>query len=203
MLVDFLYETSTNRLFQPKHDATGKQVIEIASHFSADMALVMEFIYGAGMIDKVESPSELFFISDCIEIYGLGRDFEISCMAEYAVNYLGKYLNTKLKEICVFPTQREREALLKHGFLQFLNSDIWMADRVRKSGEGRELPYKMLVDFVVAGRGVILRNEDIQPCISQDVLPPDFTEEAMLTQCLGYQTEWMQKIGGEARDAAQ
>ncbi|ROV90718.1 hypothetical protein VSDG_08277 [Cytospora chrysosperma] len=178
----------------PQHDAAGKQVIEIDSHSPAEIALVMEFIYGAGMLDAIENSSNKSFIVTCADIYLLGRDFDISSMAEYAMNHLGKYLNTKLKEICVLPAKRARQAPVKHKFIQHLKFGIRRVDRAQKSGRGREL-YKMLVDFVVAGREVILRNEDFQSSISQEIVPPEFIKEVMLTQYRGrFQTEWMKNV---------
>lgn len=185
---------NTDEEFQPHHDAAGKQVIEIDSHSAAEIALVMEFIYGAGMLDAIENSSNKSFIVTCADIYLLGRDFDISSMAEYAMNHLGKYLNTKLKEICVLPAKRARQALVKHKFIQHLKFGIRRVDRAQKSGRGREL-YKMLVDFVVAGREVILRNEDFQSSISQEIVPPEFIKEVMLTQYRGrFQTEWMKNV---------
>jgi hypothetical protein len=192
LLDDLLLWENTNKEFQPQYNAAGKQVIEIGSHSPAEMTLVMEFIYGAEMLDAIEYPSNKSFIVTCADIYFLGRDFDIPSIAEYAMNSLGKYLNTKLKEICVFPAQRARKALVKHNFIQHLKFGIRVVDRVH--GRGREL-YKMLVDFVVAGREVILRNEDFQSSISQEIVPPGFIKEVMLTQYRGkFQTEWMRNL---------
>lgn len=90
-------------MLQPQHEATGKQVIEVVSHSTEDVSLVLEFIYGAGLIGAIEDTSKRSFIVDCVDTCRIAQEFNITGMEKYATDQLGIYLNTKLKEICVFP----------------------------------------------------------------------------------------------------
>lgn len=57
------------------------------------------------------------------------------------------------------------------------------------------MPYKMFVDFVAAGREVVLRDQNFQRAITDDVVPADFIKEVMLTQYQeSYQTDRMESL---------
>lgn len=172
-------------------------MIEVAEHSPGSPHSVIEFIYGTGHLNKLENqePSNqksVQFITVCVHAYRAGLEFDHCDMAGYAVDCLEKTLSTQLKEICVFPFHRAKEAFdpckacgLWHG--------IRNADQIKKYGEDRDLPYRMLVDFVVAGREVILRDQFFQGYTKNDDFSAEFLKQVTRTQYQGrYQTEWME-----------
>ncbi|KUI72191.1 hypothetical protein VM1G_07822 [Cytospora mali] len=124
-------------------------------------SLVLKFIYGAGTI----GPRLSHFQHE--------KD---------STDHLGNYLSTKLMVICVVPIQRAKRSFHQNRVIQELKNGILAADRSWQLQQDHDLPYKMLVDFVVAGREIILRDETLQRNISHDNVPPGFIMEVMLTQ---------------------
>lgn len=134
-------------------------------------------------------------MTSCSELYSLGRDFEIRDMERYAMLCLQSYLSTKLKEICELPSSpADGPVQGREKFIQQLGDGINSAVCLHQSGDRLDKPYKALVDFVVAGSEVLLRDKGLQWDISEDVIPATFVRDVVLTQYRGYQTAWMRKL---------
>ncbi|KAK7746039.1 hypothetical protein SLS53_002762 [Cytospora paraplurivora] len=180
-----------------KNDKMGKTVIEVHSHSLSQMEFVLEFIYGAGKIEEFEHPSiKKSFMTSCSELYSLGRDFKVHNMERYAILCLQGYLSTKLKEICELPSSPADDGSVqgRDRFIRQLEDGINTAVCLRQSGDDLEEPYKVLVDFVVAGSEVLLLDKGLQWDISEDVIPATFVRDVLLAQYRGYQTKWMRKL---------
>lgn len=164
------------------------------SHTAKDIDLVLEFIYGAGMIEVVEYPSvDHPLMQNCILLYNLGHDFEITDLTKYAEKHLGFYLSRKLKDICIYPLSEAVKAVGRNKFIEDLEAGIDEAEKARLAN--RKLPFFMLVDFVVAGRDPLFRDRTFHWNISEDVLPSNFVKEMLLTQFRGnYHTTWMKNL---------
>ncbi|KUI56467.1 hypothetical protein VP1G_03778 [Cytospora mali] len=104
-------------------------------------------------------------------------------------------------------TQFDQRGDLRISFVQFVlttrsilksgdhSGGILAADRGRQHQKDHDLPYKMLVDFVVAGRDIILRDEPFQRIINHDDVPAGFIKEVMLKQYRDEcQTAWMETL---------
>lgn len=177
-------------------DKAGKSVLIVEAHSAKSVDLVLEYIYGASKIEDIEYP-ELGFpmIQNCVLLYGLGHDFEIMSLSKYAVCHLGAYLSRKLKEICVYPLTNATKAAGRNGFIEDLEAGIIKADEARRAHEERKLPLRMLTDFVVVARDVLLREARFRLSIDEDILPGTFVKEVLLAQFgLTYQTTWMKNL---------
>lgn len=129
---------------------------------------------------------------DCVDVCRLAQNFDVAGMKEYAADQLGEHLNTKLKRICVIAYSRAKNALGQGNFIKRLQGGITATYREKGAEGGCEVPYKMLIDFVAAGREAILSDITFQRAIGDDLVPADFIKEVMLTQYLEkYQTDWM------------
>lgn len=172
-------------------DNSGKPVVVIESHCAKSIDLVLEFIYGASKIDDIEHPAPGDpFIKNCIHIYNLGHDFEITSLSKYAIYHLGTHLSRKLKEVCVYPLSEAKAAAARNGFIEDLVASIIEADVAHQAG--RKLPLDMLTDFVVVARDVLLREAGFRLSIEEDVVPYTFVKKLLLAQT--YQTTWMKHI---------
>lgn len=168
----------------------------VETHPAKSVDLVLEFIYGASKIEDIEYPAaDHPMIQNCILLYSLGHDFEIMSLAKYAVCHLGAYLSRKLKQICIYPLANATKAAGQNGFLTDLEAGITQADEISRGQEERKLPLKMLTDFVVVGRDVLLREAGFRFSISEDVLPSTFIKDLLLAQFdTTYKTTWMKNL---------
>lgn len=182
--------------FQEPVGDDGKAVITVETHSAKSINLVLEFIYGAYKVKQIEYPSvNQPLIQDCLELYTLGHDFKILELAKYAADHLGFYLSRKLKEICIYPLSKAKEALGRNRFIEDLEAGIIIADESRKASRNRELPFLMLIDFAVAGKDVLFCDAGLLWDIDQDILPSTFLKEFFLTWCgPKYHTAWMKKL---------
>lgn len=168
----------------------------IETHPAKSVDLVLEFIYGASKIEEVEYPDPGFpMVQNCILLYSLGHDFEIFNLSKYAIYHLGNYLSRKLKEICIYPLANATKAAGRNGFIADLEAGITKADEAHLAHEERKLPLRMLTDFVVVSRDVLLREARFRLTIDQDVLPSTFIKDLLLAQFdTTYKTMWMKNL---------
>ncbi|KAJ0107544.1 hypothetical protein J7T55_007734 [Diaporthe amygdali] len=171
-----------------------RKVITMEPHSANDIKLVLEFIYGAGMIEIVEYPStDQPLIQNCILLYNLGHDFEIPDLTKYAEKHLGFYLSRKLNEICIYPFSEAVKAVGRNKFIEDFEAGINEAEKVCLAD--RKLPLFMLVDFAVVGRDVLFRDPTLRWDVSEDSLPSSFVKEVFLAQFRGtYHTTWMKNL---------
>lgn len=168
----------------------------IETHPAKSVDLVLEFIYGAAKIEDIEYPApDHPIIQNCILLYNLGHDFEIFNLSKYAICHLGTYLSRKLKEICIYPLANATKAAGRAVFIEDLEAGIVTADEARLAHEERKLPLRMLTDFVVVARDVLLREPHFRLSIDQDVLPSTFVKDVLLAQFnTTYDTHWMKNL---------
>lgn len=161
------------------------------SHDAKSVRLVVEFIYGDWMVEIMEYPSEKQpIIQDCILLYNLGHDFDIPKMIAYATKHLGMYLSRKLKDFCIYPVPKAMVAVAPREFMDDLEVGIKDAENARKND-----PRSMLIDFVVVGGDIILRDAGFRFSIDQDFLPPAFVKDVLLAKFGNkYQTQWMTNL---------
>lgn len=183
----------------------GKQVIEIESHSAKSVDLVLEFIYGASKISVVEYPApEHPMIQSCILLYNLGHDFKISDLSDYAISHLGSYLSRELKKICIYPLSKAKTAAAGNKFIEDLRDGVVNANKANQAHEDRDLPFKMLTDFIVVGRDVLFREPLFRDAISEGVLPRSFLQEVLLAQFgTAYQTVWMRNLMMQTKPRTQ
>lgn len=128
-------------------------------------------------------------------LYSLGHDFEITSLSKYAVYHLETYLARKLKEICIYPLNKAIEAAGRNGFIDDLEAGITKAYEARQAHKEQKVPLKMLTDFVVVARDVLLREATFRFTIKQDLLPTPFIRKVLLAQFDGsYKTTWMKNL---------
>lgn len=179
-------------------DHKGRVVLTLDTHDVKSIRLVVEFIYGARSVEIFEYPSkDQPVIQDCILLYNLGHDFEISDMVAYATKHLGMYLSQKLRDICLYPAQKAMEAVSPRAFMDDLEAGIVQVYKA-EYGQGANEPNNpkcMVMDFILAGREVLFRDAGLRFSIDQDMLPAAFLKEILLAQFgRGYQTPWMKKL---------
>lgn len=168
----------------------------VEAHPAKSVDLVLEFIYGASKIEDIEYPDlGSPMIQNCILLYNLGYDFEITALYKYAVHHLGNYLSRKLKDICVYPLANATKAAGMNKFITDLEAGITKADEISRAYEERKLPLRMLTDFVVVGRDVLLREAGFRFSINEDVLPSTFIKDLLLAHYdTDYKTTWMKNL---------
>lgn len=171
----------------------------MTSHDVKSVRLVVEFIYGDWMVQILEHPSEdQPIIQNCILLYNLGHDFDIPKMVTYASKHLGMYLSKKLKEICLYPISKALEAATPKEFMEDLETGINMAEKARPGASEavkRNHPRKMLIDFIVVGRDVLLRDAGFRVRIELNFLPALFVRDVLLAQnSREYQSQWMANL---------
>ncbi|KAH8767324.1 hypothetical protein F5883DRAFT_644332 [Diaporthe sp. PMI_573] len=194
----YFKELLTNKDKLSKDDR-GKTVATIDSHDLKSLRLVIEFLYGKSMVETMEYPSENQpIIQDSILLYNLGHDFDIPEMVAYATKHMGMYLSKKLKEICLYPISRGLKAAGKKEFMEDLKAGINEAENARP-GETEAAknnhPRLMLIDFIVVGRDVLLRDAIFRFDIDEDFLPAAFIKDAFLAQFAPeYKTTWMKDL---------
>lgn len=128
-------------------------------------------------------------------LYNLGHDFDIFDLSKYAICHLGTFLSLKLKKICIYPLASATKAAARNGFIEDLQAGIIKADEITRPHEERKLPLKMLTDFVVVARDVLLREAGFRLSINEDVLPSTFVKEVLLAQFeTTYKTMWMKNL---------
>jgi hypothetical protein len=178
-------------------DDSGTAAITLVTPNAKSVLLVVEFVYGKGMVETMEYPSEKQpFIQDCILLYDLAHSFDIPDMIKYAINHLGTYLSRKLKEICHYPLLKA--SAIPREFMDDLEAGIRDAE---KADSGKTLyaqrnhPRRMLIDFVVVGGDVLMRDSTFRWNIGEDLLPAAFIRDAFLARTdLTYQTPWMRNL---------
>lgn len=175
--------------------------ISLATPNAKSVLLVVEFVYGKGMLEIMEYPSEKKpFIQDCILIYNLGHSFDIPDMVKYAINHLGNHLSKKLKDICRYPI---RDPAAPREFMDDLEAgikDAEKADSGKTLHAQRNHPRRMLLDFMVVAGDVLLRDSTFRFNIGQDVLPAAFIRDLILAQTDNkYQTPWMTRLAVRPR----
>jgi hypothetical protein len=183
-------------------DHKGRVVLTITTHDVKSVCLVCEFIYGDKKVEALEHPFEdepAPIIQDCILLFNLGHDFAITQMVKYALKHLGMYLSKKLKEICLYPVSKA-VAPQPNDFIDDLEKGIVMAEKARPGateGFRKDHPRNMLLDFLVAGRDVLLRDAGFRFRIDDDdgEIPGAFIKDLLLAQfCRSYRTAWMAEL---------
>lgn len=166
------------------------------SHDAKSVRLVVEFIYGDWMLEKMEYPSEKQpIIQDCILLWNLGHDFDVPKMITYATKHLGMYLSRKIQNVCIYPVPKALVAVSPREFMDDLEVGIKDAENARPPADGKDDPRSMLIDFLVVSRDTVLRDAGFRFSIDQDVLPAAFVKDVLLA-IFGnkYQTQWMTKL---------
>lgn len=121
-------------------------------------------------------------------------------LSKYAVSHLGNHLSRKLKEICIYPLCKAIEAATRNRFIEDLEAGIIKAEEASRDDEEQKVPLKMLTEFVVVARDVLLREPRFRFSISEDVLPGTFIKEVLLAQFgIGYKTTWMKTLTQQPR----
>lgn len=121
------------------------------------MWLIIKFIYGGGSVKILEYPSkDQPIIQDYILLYNLGHDFEIPDMVTYTTKHYGMYLSQKLRDICLYPVPKAMEAVALWPFTDDLEAGIIQVYKTELGEEDPNHPRHMLIDFVLAGRDVLL-----------------------------------------------
>ena len=177
-------------------------MVEIDSHDIRSVRLVVELIYGTGSVEMMEDPSEEQpTIQDCILLYSLGHDFGIADMATYATRHLGMYLSRKLRDICTYPVVPGAiEAVAPRAFVDDLEAGVTAVYKAAPPGgaanqDDPNHPRRMLIDFVVAARDVLLRDARLRLDVDQDMLPAAFLKDVLLAQFgRACQTPWMKRL---------
>ncbi|POS77138.1 hypothetical protein DHEL01_v204476 [Diaporthe helianthi] len=178
-------------------DDSGIPAMNITTHNAKSVLLMVEFVYGEGMVEIMEYPTnEKRFIQDCILLFNLGHSFDIPDMVKYAITHLGKYLSRKLKDICHYPLPRTSAA--PREFMDDLEAGINKA-QTAKAGitlhAQKNHPRRMLIDFLVVGGDVLVRDSTFRFNIGQDILPAAFLRDTFLAQTAReFQTPWMKKL---------
>lgn len=194
-------------------DDRGRAKLTIDSHDLRSVRLVVEFIYGTGSVEMMEYPSkEQPIIQDCILLHGLGHDFGVPDMSAYATRHLGMYLSKKLRDICLYPVvPKAMDAVAPRGFMDDLEAGVNAVykananpggaaggggkDKDKDKDDDPNHPRRMLVDFVVAGRDVLLRDAGLRFSIDQDSFPPSFIKDVLLAQFgRAYKSAWMRGL---------